>query len=436
MRSLPAITGPKPAMKCCSNAIWNKSRLLFVFCCLLPGFCRGQAHDVVCRHGVGKFQAKLDNGLSVYVGPATNGLLERRVCTATLDWGEQVLPVVAEASAVDIDILEADLSLGTPIVAFQVEKPDSPSRMAYEIYSLQKPPRLVRTIAGGDFFSAADSDLDGRVEIWTHDASAADGFERLDLDDFDFAPTVVLRFEGGRLTDVSSAFSSRYDQQIVTLRAQLGSEDLSDFKNSDGRLLAASSLPAVRQVLLRNTKIKVLEIVWSYLYSGREREAWSALAEMWPAADLGRIRAAILDSRTHGIRAQVDDTYAAEPSNHPLRKHANVYDTPDYAAYASVQPHPRLELPAHSHRPGLTDTEPQPIVLRSPPPPDVQQSLSKSEALFDLVIDAAGKVWSAKPSGRVDKNMLDATVRWKFIPAFKNGHAVACRVHLAVFFYQ
>jgi ABC-type Fe3+-hydroxamate transport system substrate-binding protein len=46
------------------------------------------------------------------------------------------------------------------------------------------------------------------------------------------------------------------------------------------------------------------------------------------------------------------------------------------------------------------------------------------------------KVWAAKPSRKVDKNMLDATVRWKFIPAFKNGRAVACRAHLSVSFNQ
>jgi hypothetical protein len=435
MRSLLEIPGPKPATMCWSNAIGNKSRLLFVSCCLMAGFCCGQTHDVVCSHGYGKFETKLDNGLSLYVGPATNGLLELRVCKATLDWGKQVLPVVAEASAVDVDVLGADLGLGTPVVAFQVKKPDAPSRMAYEIYSLQVPPRLLRTITGGDSFSAADSDLDGRVEIWTHDAGAADGFEGLDLDEFDFAPTVVLRFEGGRLMDVSSEFSSRYNQQIATVRAQLGSEDVSDFKNSDGRLLAASSLPAVRQVQLRITKIKVLEIVWSYLYSGREKEAWSALADMWPPADLDRIHAAIVDARIHGIGAQVGGT-SAEVSHYLLRKHADIFDTPSYAAYASVDPHTQLVVPSHSYRPKLTDTEPQPILLRSPPPLDVQQSLPKSEVLFDLVIDAAGKVRTAKPIGKVDKDMLDATPGWKFIPAFKNGHAVACRAHLAVYFNQ
>ena len=53
--------------------------------------------------------------------------------------------------------------------------------------------------------------------------------------------------------------------------------------------------------------------------------------------------------------------------------------------------------------------------------------------LLDLVIDAAGKVRTAKPIGKVDKDMLDAIAGWKFIPTFKNGHAVACRAHLAVY---
>ena len=57
---------------------------------------------------------------------------------------------------------------------------------------------------------------------------------------------------------------------------------------------------------LLNTKIKVLEIVWSYLYSGRQQEAWHELQDMWPASDFERIRAAILDARARGIRAEVD----------------------------------------------------------------------------------------------------------------------------------
>jgi hypothetical protein len=63
---------------------------------------------------------------------------------------------------------------------------------------------------------------------------------------------------------------------------------LSDFKNSDGQLSTLSPPKMEELHRLRMTKIKVLEIVWCYLYSGREQDAWRALADMWPAADFDR----------------------------------------------------------------------------------------------------------------------------------------------------
>ncbi|MFI5070782.1 MAG: hypothetical protein ACHP8A_07820, partial [Terriglobales bacterium] len=104
-----------------------------------------------------------------------------------------------EASEVDLDAFGVDLGLGTPVAAFQVEESDAHSFMAYEIYSLQKPPQLLRTITGGDFFSAADTDMDGRVEIWTGDAGAVENFEGLSVGELDFVPTVVLRFQRNQL---------------------------------------------------------------------------------------------------------------------------------------------------------------------------------------------------------------------------------------------
>ena len=44
---------------------------------------------------------------------------------------------------------------------------------------------------------------------------------------------------------------------------------------------------------LRLIKIKVLEVVWAYLYSGRDDDAWRALAEMWPTSDQDRIRSSL-----------------------------------------------------------------------------------------------------------------------------------------------
>ena len=103
--------------------------------------------------------------------------------------------------------------------------------MEYKIYSLRSPPTLLRTITGGEYFSAADTDLDGRVEIWTDDAAAVEGFENLRVSDLDFAPPVILRFDRGRLLDASSEFQESYDQKIAAVRAKLGSGGPCRFQN-------------------------------------------------------------------------------------------------------------------------------------------------------------------------------------------------------------
>jgi hypothetical protein len=330
--------------------------------------------------------------------------------------------VEPEASQVDIDVLGADLGLGTPVVAFQMKKSNADWRMAYQIYSLQKPPRLLRTIAGGDFFSAADTDLDGRIEIWTGDAQAVDGFENLSLGEFDFVPTIVLRFEDRRLMDVSSEFRAHFDHQIAHLRAHLDSQELSDFKNSDGKLPAMSALPVEQLHRLRITKIKVLEIVWAYLYSGREQDAWQALAEMWPPSDLERIHASVLNARTRGVRSQIDGTSAGTSRFH-WKKFAYIYETVGDAGGDST------DTSVVSLR---ADTNPEPILLRRPPPPGIQEAVPKSEESVDLVIDAAGKVRSAKTVGAADQELISAAADWKFIPAFKDSRAVATRLRFAV----
>jgi hypothetical protein len=394
-----------------------------VFLCTASSFCPGQTHDVLCSDGYDKFEAKFSTGVTVSVGAARNGKLAKRLCEATLHWGKQDLVVVPEAAQVDVDVLGADLGLGMPVVAFQVKPSNAPSPLTYRIYSLEKPPRLLRTIAGGDFFSAADIDLDGRIEIWAGDAAAVDGFENLNLGELDFAPTVVLRFENSRLMDVSSEFRSHFDRQIAEVRARLDSQELSDFKNSDGRLPTMSLLPAEQLHRLRITKIKVLEIVWSYLYSDREQGAWHALADMWPPADFDRIRVSILNARARGIRSQVDHV-SSRPSQFHSKKFAYVYDTETNTDQTTT------DLPGGAFP--RADTRPQAILLRRPPPLTVQIALPDQEELIDLVIDAAGKVRSAKAVGEADNDLINACAQWKFIPAFKDGHAVASRMRLAV----
>jgi hypothetical protein len=399
-----------------------------------------QAQNVLCSGGIGNFKSKFTTGVTVSVNATKIGGLSTRSCEATLTWNQQELMVVPDAWQVDIDVMGADLGLGAPVVAFQIKKTDTNAGMTYEVYSLQSPPRLLRTITGGNSFSTADTDLDGRIEIWTGDARAGDGFESLPLADLDFAPTVVLRFEKQRLIDVSSEFQPSFDRQIAEVRGRLDAQELSDFRNSDGKLSTIPQLPAEQLHRLLRTKIKVLEIVWSYLYSGREHNAWNALAEMWPPADIDRIRAAILGARARGIRAEIDGVAAA--ASRPRRaKHAQIYnsvDKPVDTEGTSRQSIWNLRTMGNPPATGAQDSskldvKPQPIYLRRPPLPDAQQSLPNSGVQLDLVIDAAGKVRSAKLAAMSDKgplgaSLIEASAEWKFIPAFKEGRPVACHL--------
>ena len=394
--------------------------LAFALCCfpfLFASLCVAQNHDVLCREGSGSFQAEFHTGVTVQVMAVRAGELANRTCEATLSWDKHSLVVAARAPQIDLDTFAVDLGLGVPVATFQVKKSPNDCCMEYQVYSLEKPPRLLRTLTGGDSFSAADTDLDGRLEIWTSDAASVDGFENLSLAELDSGPTIVLRFAHGDLLDVSSEFQSYFDLKIAELRSRLDSADLHDFKSSDGKLSPGSSFSAERLHRLRHTKAKILEIIWSYLYSGREQHAWELLSEMWPPADLARIHAAILYARAHGISAQVNGVSKGPPESR--KKRAQIFDAIAKSATG------KLEV-----------TPPEPIMLRRPPlagPAD--KDLSQSELLLELVIDAAGKVRAVEPAGKAQSasaNLTYIATGWKFIPAFRAGQAVASRMRLAV----
>ncbi len=400
---------------------------LFFLISLSACVCHAQSHDVVCREGVGDFAAEFLTGVKVRVGPVRNEELEARVCEAALSWGEQNLAVADAASQADIDVFGVDLGMGAPVVALQVKKTKAACCMEYKIYSLRAPPVLLRTLTGGDFFSAADTDLDGRIEIWTDDAAAVEGLDNLRLGDLDFAPPIVLRFVRGRLLDASSEFQPYYDQKIADVRAKLIPQDLADFKNSDGKLVSAASIPAVRLIQLRKVKLKALEIVWSYLYSGREQEAWRSLAEMWPTADLDRIRAALSNARARGILSQVEGM--STPVRAGRENHAKIFDgTVVVIATPGVTP--------KNVKPKQEITPPRAILMERPPPVTaVEIELAQTESSLKLVIDSAGKVRSVEVVGdvqAVDEGLLKSTSNWKFIPAFSEGQAVASQIFLGV----
>lgn len=400
---------------------------LFLLSCLTAGVCHAQVRDVVCREGTGYFEAASPTGIRVHVGASRIGELEARVCEAGLSWGDQNLVISDAASDLDIDAFGVDLGLGAPVIAVQMKKSKGECCMEYRIYSLREPPALLYKITGGEFFSAADTDLDGRVEIWTNDAAAVEGFENFVLKDLDFAPPVVLRFERGKLLDASSEFRPYFDQKISGERAKLTPQDLRDFKSSDGKLEKGSAVPAERLLHLRSVKVKVLEIVWSYLYSGREQEAMHTLAEMWPETDLDRIRAALLSARSHGIRTQLDGESTAVPRGHEI--HVKIFDgTTVVSATPGITP--------KDAKTQVEIVSPRAILMERPPPTTVfEEELADSETLLKLVIDSAGKVRSVEAMGdpqRVDQGLIRSTASWKFIPAYSAGEPVASQIVLGV----
>jgi len=391
--------------------------LALALCYLTASLCVAQDHAVLCRDGSDSFQAEFHTGVAVKVRAARTGGLATRTCEATLGWNKHSLTIATNASQLDVDTFGVDLGLGVPVATFQVKKSGNECCMEYQIYSLERPPRLLRTVTGGDFFSAADADLDGHLEIWTNDAAAVEDFEHLSPAELDSAPTIVLRFAHGELLDASSEFQSYFDRKIVGLRKELDSDGLRDFKSSDGKLSPNATFSAERLHRLRNVKAKILEIVWGYLYSGREQQAWRTLAEMWPAADVARIHAAILNAHVRGIGSQVSGVSNAPSGNRSKRV-------------------PIFNAIGESASGKLEVTPPVSIMLRLPPSVGTpNKNLLQSELLLELVIDSAGKVRSAEPAGKaqsVDAALIDAVNGWKFIPAFKAGRAVASRMRLAV----
>ncbi len=375
-----------------------------------PVVTHAQVRPSLCSDGFGEFHTSFFSGVKVTVGASRKEGFATRACAATLEWGKDSLPVVPEAAAVDIDALGVDLGLDSPIVALQVKNSTADWFVTYKIYSLKKPPRLLRTITGGSSFSAADTDLDGQIEIWTDDASAVNGMDRLSVAELDFPPTMVLRFEKHKLMDVSVEFQSHFDHQIAQLRGELDSKQLGDFKNSDGTLATTSSLSLEQMHQRRLTKIKILEIVWAYLYSGREQQAWEALAEMWPPSDVDRVRSLMLNARTAGIRSQVDGVGTK------LRLH--------------VKKEYIYETASDSDGNRRADVKPQAVLLRRSAVS--QMPLRESEEMVEIVVDSAGKVRSATTSGDKDLDLVNDCAGWKFIPAFKDGHPVASRMRLAL----
>lgn len=371
--------------------------------CMFLNVCYASAYDTLCAGGSKSFQATFRTGVEVEVGPVMTGGLAVRSCRASFRWDGQSLLVADAVADIDLDLFGADLGVGEPIAAFQIKKSATDCCVSYLIYSLSKPPHLIRTLHGGGYFRAADTNFEGQVEIWADDSAAVDGLEGLHTRAMEFPPTMVLRFEDGRLVDATSEFQPYFDDVIAELRKKIRPGEIKEFKQTAmGNGHVRTEKDALRE---RQIETTILEIVWAYLYSGRENTAWRQLHEMWPAENVSQVAAEIAEARARGLRAQLDGISHSGPA--PAGEEATIH--------------------TYTQRPA------RPIMAR-------YYSTGDSGALrrrvrVDLVVDCAGKVWSAEVSDKnraVRESVTRATTNWKFIPASVDDQPVASRVRMTI----
>lgn len=163
----------------------------------------------------------------------------------------------------------------------------------YWIVALGNPAGLVKEIRNQTGI-AFERNSDGRILLRTADG-AFDYFDDLPHA-FAPMPTVYLQLQGHDLHDVSAQFVPQYDKMIAEARQYLAPERINEFRTGGQVGIQSDSSMEI--------KTRVLSVVLSYLYSGRDQQAWNALDEMWPAADRERIAKLIVETRARGILAQ------------------------------------------------------------------------------------------------------------------------------------
>jgi hypothetical protein len=140
---------------------------------------------------------------------------------------------------------------------------------------------------------------------------------------------------------------------------------------------------------------------------------------------------AISDIRQRGILRGIDPA----PRRPMHKQQVHIYD-------ATVIPPPvsQSNLNPSGVAPYPTDTEQEPpvvlpksILLLHPSPADGEQlSATDAEAVMELLVDAAGKVRSAKVLNGADSRWVQASGGWHFIPALHDGIPVACRFRFSI----
>jgi hypothetical protein len=244
--------------------------------------CRSSKKAVIAS--VGKYEVRLD--------PVSDSESYEAVCRSWLvDPSGRKTPLLGDW---DVSIHQGtgeDLfGDGNPSLVLEGYSGGAHCCYTYEIVSLGETPVILRPIQNESPFFFFRDPPSKQFRILTSDG-AFDYFDGMCHACAPF-PRVVLQVDRNGLHDVSANFVEEYDSEIALARAKIAEGDIQKFILSD----------------FEDAKKVVLEIVFSYLYSGREAEAWQTLGEMWPAADRQRVKALIVKTRANGILSKLAKT--------------------------------------------------------------------------------------------------------------------------------
>jgi hypothetical protein len=124
-------------------------------------------------------------------------------------------------------------------------------------------------------------------------------------------PLVFLKIDGKRLVDISPECADAYDEIVRESRAALSAQDLAEV------VAMTTSSSESRAAGVGNGVRRMLEIVFAYLYSGRESRARQELQTMWPQFDQDRMWNLIQKQRREGILRYVDRAPATQSATQP-----------------------------------------------------------------------------------------------------------------------
>lgn len=288
-----------------------KTAAIAAVSCLLYGMCTAPPARAIpgCWNGK-RGQTRLLNGFLLEVLPVKTLKASPNVagCRAAVKspQGREIFSAEDYAMEINSATGEDIGNDGQPDVVFAGYSGGAHCCSTYWIVSLGKTPRLARKICNSHAITFEDIRHDGRIEMKTVDG-------RFDLFDGScFAcspmPLVFLRLEGQTLRRVDSDFWPLYEKEIAAATARLSAGKIERFRKVTSAQVAPFG-DATANLYWGNleTKEDVLTIVVAYLYAGREEEAWRNLSELWPPADIPRIRALILKAAHSGFLGDPKD---------------------------------------------------------------------------------------------------------------------------------